>query len=179
MFPSRRPTPRLRDTAMLSGWVFADLLLALAVIFLASSNNSVAFNLHPARTPIVTPSPTPAPTQIPHLETTYQSITITVNTTALLNNDPQTVANFQQQMVEQPLLQHRRVGLAIVYGIANSVAPEQTSQANQISSTVIAILKGINNPIFAGTSYYHPVIDIDPTKDVNSVELDVFLFALS
>ncbi len=55
--------PRVRDTVLLSGWLFADLLLALAIIFLA---NTGGIQLKPIPTP--TPTVTPTPTPIPRLE---------------------------------------------------------------------------------------------------------------
>ncbi len=33
--------PRVHDTVLLSGWLFADLLLALAILFLAANTNGI------------------------------------------------------------------------------------------------------------------------------------------
>ncbi len=53
---------RHRDAFGLIGWLFADLLLVLAMLFLASS--TVARPVpSPSPTPTPTPSPTPAPTR--------------------------------------------------------------------------------------------------------------------
>lgn len=52
--PDRKP--RVRDTVFMSGWLFADLLLALAVIFLAA--NTIGIKIPPPPPPklIVTPT---------------------------------------------------------------------------------------------------------------------------
>lgn len=39
--------PRVRDTVLLSGWLFADLLLALAVLFMVADNSTIRFQAVP------------------------------------------------------------------------------------------------------------------------------------
>jgi len=53
--PPRHQPPRHRDAFALGGWLFADLLLALAVFFLAASPAGSS----PTPTPAPTPTPTP------------------------------------------------------------------------------------------------------------------------
>ncbi len=53
-------TPRHRDAFGLIGWLFADLTLALAVLFLASSTAA-----RPLPSPTPTPTATPTPTVVP------------------------------------------------------------------------------------------------------------------
>src|SRR5258708_13351439 len=48
--------PRVRDTVLLSGWLFADLLLALAVLFLVA--NTAGIKLKPVLPPILLVTPT-------------------------------------------------------------------------------------------------------------------------
>jgi hypothetical protein len=48
--------PRVRDTVLLSGWLFADLLLALAVLFLVA--NTAGIKLAPVLPPTLIVSPT-------------------------------------------------------------------------------------------------------------------------
>ncbi len=48
--------PRVRDTVLLSGWLFADLLLALAVLFLVA--NTAGIKLAPVLPPTLTVNPT-------------------------------------------------------------------------------------------------------------------------
>lgn len=60
-----KPASNVRDTVMLSGWLFADLLLGLMVIFLIASPGGQ--KLLPTPTPTLTPTQTPTttPTLIP------------------------------------------------------------------------------------------------------------------
>ena len=48
--------PRVRDTVLLSGWLFADLLLALAVLFLVA--NTAGIKLAPILPPTLIVNPT-------------------------------------------------------------------------------------------------------------------------
>lgn len=64
----RRALPNTQDLVWLSGWVFADLLLGLAIIFLAGTRGSSLLEiaaLTPSATPTIGPSPTPYPTYTP------------------------------------------------------------------------------------------------------------------
>ena len=62
----RRTFLGAQDLVWLSGWLFADLLLGLAVIFLASARGSSPLEIA-ALTPSLTPSPTrPGPTSTPY-----------------------------------------------------------------------------------------------------------------
>jgi hypothetical protein len=55
---SRQPDykPRVRDTVFMSGWLFADLLLALAVLFLAANTIGIKIPLPPPPKLAVTPT---------------------------------------------------------------------------------------------------------------------------
>lgn len=58
--------PRHRDAFGLAGWLFADLLLALTVLFLAASPPGVASVVAtPSPSPMATPTPRPTPTASP------------------------------------------------------------------------------------------------------------------
>src|SRR5713101_924278 len=48
--------PRVRDTVFMSGWLFADLLLALAVLFLAA--NTIGIKIPPPPPPKLVVTPT-------------------------------------------------------------------------------------------------------------------------
>jgi len=56
---NRLPKKRLQDTMVLSGWVFADLLLGLMMIFLVTARGA------PPSTPSIPPTDTPTPTPTP------------------------------------------------------------------------------------------------------------------
>jgi hypothetical protein len=174
----RKGRPRTQNTVLLSGWLFADLLLALAVIFMAA--NTVGIKPKPIPTPIPTviPSPTlsPSPTPLPRLEIkpyrfTYENIDFQ----GLLNNSPSAINDLEQRLRSEPILQGRRVGLAVAYG----GAPDDSTirQALNIAQTVYGVLAklGKTDPVFAQTVVYDPLYIFGPQP--TQVVVDVFLFA--
>jgi hypothetical protein len=170
---------RVHDTVMLSGWLFADLLLALAVIFLAA--NTVGIKPKPIPTPtprpIVSPTPTqtPTPTPEPRLDFAYHRITLTnVDFNGLLNNSSSAINDVEQQLRSQNVLHGRSVGLAIVYGGAPTDG--DITQAFAISDKVYAILRslGHSNFAFQRASYYDHLYVLG--NDPGTVVIDVFLF---
>lgn len=68
--PSRRQPNAVRDTTLLSGWLFADLLLGLMVVFLIASPGGEAAPT-PTPTPTITPTNTRTPTNTPSPTETY------------------------------------------------------------------------------------------------------------
>src|SRR6476660_9359800 len=97
-----------------AGWLFADLLLVLAMLFLAANT----MGIHPPPPVVhVTPTPTPSPTPkiLAQLDPKYVSVPISVSRAAFLKNDPAAI-----QLVEQTIFSHipkgRSVGLVIAYG---------------------------------------------------------------
>ena len=95
---------------MSAGWLFADLLLVLAMLFLAANT----LGIHP---PPPTPKPTPTvtPTQAPlaQLEQKYHEFPIYVDRQAFLANDPAAVSSVTQQIVSQAFLRGRSAGLIV------------------------------------------------------------------
>src|SRR5947208_2448124 len=111
--------PRMHDTVMLSGWLFADLLLALTIIFLSANTGGVKPKPTPTPIPtsIPTPTPTPTPTPAPSLDFTYQTITLdNIDYTGLLSDSQQVKDDLKQRIRGYSFLQGRSVGLAIAYG---------------------------------------------------------------
>lgn len=96
---------RGRDTMLLSGWLFADLLLGLMIIFLVSTPGSppvptptVTPSPTPTSTPTVTPSPSPLPTVTPS-PTPTSSPTVTPSPTPLptITPSPLPILSLNQQ----------------------------------------------------------------------------------
>src|SRR5271169_5669185 len=91
-----------------SGWLFADLLLALAMLFLVA--NTVVVPLKP--TPIPKPTPTksidevttPSPTPLPRLETQSHVLILHVDYVGLLKNSPGAIADVERQVRSQAFL---------------------------------------------------------------------------
>ena len=151
------------------GWLFADLLLALAVLFLLA--NTVGSPLKPM------PTPTQIPTQLPRLELTFHEFKINIDPNALLNDSQSTINAVKQQVRAQAFLQGRSAGLVIVYGGAPDTS--QIGQAQAIAGKVYNVLKMLGKEGFAFTraSYYDTLFSLYSTNTI--VILDVYLFANS
>lgn len=178
--PNRRP--RVRDTVLLGGWLFADLLLGLAVIFLAA--NTIGVKIIPTPTPTPTPTatpsptPTPKPTVLPRLELSAHEFTINIaDRNALLSNSQDAVNQVIHQVKAQPFLQGRNVGLVIAYGWATDDSQIATAQA--IANKIYSILGNLGqrgDPLFNRASFYKPLYVLG-TPNNNSAVIDVYLFA--
>ena len=169
-----RSRESLRKTYMGSiGWLFADLLLALAMLFLVA--NTISLPKSAIAKPKVTPTATSTPTAPPRLEPGFHRFTINFNSDNLLNNDPAEQNNIIQQVKSQGFLQNRSAGLVIVYGGAPTTG--QINTADTIANAIYGLLinLGKNDPRFARLSKYDPLYLLG--GDLNSATLDIFLFA--
>lgn len=174
--------PRVKDTIMLSGWLFADLLLALAILFLAANTVGAKPEPIPTPTPVVlapTPTftPTPMPTKEPRLDFSPQRITLTgIDYNGLLSGSQQAKDDVKQKLQGQSVLQGRSVGLTIVYGGAPDT--DSIRQAIDIANKVYAILKdlGNNGGAFQRSSYYDPLYTLGSANTPDIVTIDVYLF---
>ncbi len=167
-----------RNTILLSGWLFADLLLGLAVIFLVADHS--IFKEPPKITPTaqITPTPTVTPTPIPHLETAYVPIELTADTDGIDNNSADAINNLKDQIRGRNELKGRSVGLAIVYTGSPTTSDDDISRAQRISQKVMDnVLKSLasEGPVFQRAAYYDPLFYLH--KDKNLVLFHFYLFA--
>jgi len=164
---------RMRDTVLLSGWLFADLLLALAVIFLSANTVGVKPRVIP--TSIPTPTARPSPTPLPRLELSRYRITLTIDSNGLLNDSPSAINDLKQKIRGQAVLRGRTAGLVIVYGGAPDVA--QVTRAQTVVTKVISVLVSLGTAgfVFTRTSYYDPLYILN--GDANTTVIDIYLFA--
>lgn len=164
---------RMRDTVLLSGWLFADLLLALAVIFLSANTVGVKPRVIP--TSIPTPTARPSPTPLPRLELSRYRITLTIDSNGLLNDSPSAINDLKQKIRGQAVLRGRTAGLVIVYGGAPDVT--QVTRAQTVVTKVISVLVSLGNEgfVFTRTSYYDPLYILN--GDANTAVIDIYLFA--
>jgi hypothetical protein len=165
----------IRDMTILGGWLFADLLLALMVIFMAAQP-PIPKPIPPTPTPTFTPAATPTPTQEPRLDFNFQRITLSgVDYNGILNNTPSAVNSMEQAINNHAVLNNRSVGLVIVYDGAPSDPDIQEAQT--IGQAVIdKVLKvmGRQGPLFQRASYYNPIYLLG--ADHGTVVLDIYLF---
>ncbi len=157
-----------RSFNLSAGWLFADLLLALAMLFLAA--NTIAIK------PTLKATPTAAPTTLPRLELNYHTLVLNVDSNGLLNNSQSAIDNVKQQV--RHLLspyKNRRAGLVLAYGGAPTDNDIRT--ALKVAGKVEDILKTFEqeNFVFVKTVYHEPYHNLGVSLD--NVTLEVYLFA--
>lgn len=173
-----RNQPHMRNTVLLTGWLFADLLLALFVIFLAASTLGVKL-YKPSPTPTVRVTPTvvsPTPTSIPHLELHAHRFKYPgIDYQGLLNDSPSAINDLKQRLRHESVLHGRRAGLAIAYDGAPN--PNDVTIAQNVDAKVYNVLASLGNEsfVFIKTSYYDPLVLLYAPYD--TITIDVFLFA--
>jgi hypothetical protein len=153
-----------------AGWLFADLLLALAMLFLIA--NTVSLPKPPI---ILKPKPDPTAIPPPRLEQNYHRFSITIDPNRLSSQDPGERDAVIQQIKVQTFLQNRNAGLVIVYGGAPTTSDIPTAQGS--ANTIYDILIGLgkHDPTFARVVRYDPLYLLGYSK--TAATLDIFLFA--
>jgi hypothetical protein len=161
---------RGRSTFSIAGWLFADLLLALMMIFLVAS--TVGVYIPPAP---IHPPPTPTPPVPPRLELKFHRFSINIDPSSLLNGTPSEIDNIKSQVRAQTFLKGRSVGIVIVYGGAPGDSSIPT--ALNIASNVYEVLATLGREGFAFTraSHYDPLYVFG--DNLSLVTIDVYLFA--
>ena len=165
--------PRLtRDMTILGGWLFADLLLGLVVIFMAAQP---PFPKPLIPTVVVSPRATATPQAIARLEQEAHRFPVYVDRARFLTNDPAAVNSVKQQIVDQPFLRGRSAGLIVAFGTASSdCAAEGAYTVSQKVYDLVSQL-GKSNPTFQNTIHYDKLCNI--RSNVNQITIDIFLFA--
>jgi hypothetical protein len=165
------------------GWLFADLLFALAMLFLLSNTLGMAPIPTPTPKPVVTsiiPTPTPTTGGI-LLEKQRVELTLAVNNPyALSQGDPQAKADLAQeisQQLTQKGLQNRRAGLSIVYGGAGN--DSQISEALAIAAQVYNVLDDLGNQkfVFCQALHYDALYVLG--SNLQTVKIDIYFFISS
>jgi hypothetical protein len=161
------------------GWLFADLLLAVAMLFLVA--NTVG--IQPPK-----PTPTPIPTRVlttptvtpePRLELTRHRLHLNVDPTGLLNNSPGVIRLVEQQFTRQPflgVLQGRCVGFVVVLGGAlNGDANIAVEVAGQVYKILDRLARDGYSSAFKMAAHYDALFSgfYPPTN----VTVDLYLFS--
>jgi hypothetical protein len=158
------------------GWLFADLMFALAMAFLVATTVG-----QPPREPVAeettaspspSPSPSPTRTQDPVLELEPVEIKMDVDWTGLLNGEAAAKNALAQKIRSNPGLKGRRAGLVLTFGGASG---GQDERAITIANRVADVLRALGKQgfVFRGT-VYRPFLDngAPPTQ----LKVDVYLF---
>ncbi|HEY3992091.1 MAG TPA: hypothetical protein VGM01_04335 [Ktedonobacteraceae bacterium] len=157
--------------SMSAGWLFADLLLVLAMLFLAANT----MGIHPPP-PVVHATPTPTPQKVlAQLEQHDHEFTVYVSRDAFLKNDPAAINSVKRQISGQSFLQGRSAGLIVAYGTASSNCTSEG--AYTVSQDVYNVVQhlGQSNPTFSKIVDYSQLCNI--RDNVNQITIDIFLFA--
>ena len=171
-----------------TGWLFADLLLALTILFLVANT----FGQRPPPPPVcktppaqpttacVTPTPTatltPTPTpQPPPLNLQYHPVTLTdVDYVRLQNGDQGEISHLEDEVRQYPGLAGRQAGLVITFGGSSGTGNQDfgTGVAEAFDHDVLKAL-GMQGFVFLNTVYreFH-----DLNAPPSTIEADVYLF---
>lgn len=159
-----------------TGWLFADLMVALAMVFLVAT---VGFRTPPAK-PKPVPSPTPVKTHapkkpIPALE--LQPVKVTVSNldyNGLLNNSSGAVNSVRNAILKTHRLDARKAGLVLLFGGAGP-SDSQEAIARRLDAKVQSILTGQSgkNGLFQGAVFV-PYSDAGGTQ--STFQMSIYLF---
>jgi hypothetical protein len=154
-----------------AGWLFADLLLALAMLFLVA--NTIPLPALAIAHPLIKSETKPA--TIPHLEQTYHRFSITVDPILVMNKNVGERNSIVRKILAQSFLRNRSAGLVIVYDGAPTT--NDIANATAVATTIYNILTalGKQNATFARIAKYDPLYLLG--DDAATVKLDIFLFA--
>jgi hypothetical protein len=162
-----------------AGWLFADLMVVIAMAFLVANTFGGVPPKSPAKVkptphPTATPTPTAAPTPVQALDLNYVCILLQVNPQTLIAGSASETASVRQQIMSNPQLTSRHAGLVLLFG-GDSDYPLGVTQAKQMDSAVVGILNqlGNHNFVFYDTVYRN-FLGLNDAPD--TVELDVYLF---
>ena len=164
-----------RDMSILGGWLFADLVVALMIIFLAAQS-AFPKPVPEKPTPTLTPTLAPTPTPVPRLDFNPLRFELDdVDYQGVLNNTPAAVQHIEQFIDSRSTLQNRVSGLVIIYdgALNDSDIPTAQSVVNAIINNVLKSM-GRRELLFKYASYYSPLFRLG--DDHNIVIFDIYLF---
>jgi hypothetical protein len=167
------------------GWLFADLMFALAIAFLVATTvgqppRPVALrptpspSASPTPSPSATPSPSPSSTQEPVLELMPVEMTLPVDWVGLLNGNRSASDGLQRQIRGDQRLFGRRAGLVLTFGGAQGVSyATAINIANRADDAMTAL--GATGFVFQGT-VYRPFLGLNAPP--GTLVVDIYLFKL-
>ena len=131
-----------------TGWLFADLMLAIAMAFLvATTVGTTSPPKPPAPSPSASKSPTVKKPQ-PALDLKYVTINLKINPAGLLSGSSSAISAIRQQVRGSPGLSSRRAGLVLLFGGDPQDNPASYKQAQDLDMAVWKILQGLGQENF-------------------------------
>lgn len=172
------------------GWLFADLLLALAMLFLIANTVAPPSKAKSTRTPTPTmkPEPTPSPTpsspsNILILEPMKVMLRIDgLNPDSLNTGDSGAMSDLESKIRTKVIslhLQKRRAGIAIVYAGANSLDANEVNRATSVAGQVYKVLDmlGQHKFVFCHTVHFDALFSTNIPN--STIIIDVYFFSVS
>jgi hypothetical protein len=162
-----------------AGWLFAELLLGIAMVFLISSPGAPT-TPPPTPTPTTPRPPTPTPTPQPLLDLQVQTIILSgVNTNGLVNGDASAVSTFQASVLSK--LSQNGIGRQC----AGLVLPYVGQNGNNNYITVGHSIKGALQALGSGASgggaffkvsrYHEPLLLVGQSN--SDIKLEIYLYS--
>lgn len=169
----------------MSGWLFADMLLVLAIVALGAmlaSKESVAdyvasvspsasptpTSTSPSPSPSPSTSPKPKPTAAPGLNKDPSSFTLVFSTSRLLSRDPSTIANVREQIKRKTEgFKNRRAGFVLTFG-----GDGNSGTATRVAQIVNAQLVAVRPQLFKGAV----LRDFINLSGNNQADVEVYLY---
>lgn len=178
---NRRMTDDLRGSFMASvGWLFADLLLVLTMLFLVSNAFRFQTPLSPSPTPSTPPTPNPL-ANVLILEPNRVTLTLTnIDPDKLSAGKQDAITDLKRKIREQIIqkgLQYRRAGIEIAYGGADNF--DQEDRGVSVATEVYNVLDmlGQERFVFCHTLHYDSLFTRLHPHD--TVVIDLYLFSPS
>ncbi len=183
----RRRSSRLRNTLIFAatGWLFADLFIALAMGFLVANTVGQPLRIIPP-TPTTTPLPLATATPKPALALTPITILVTgFDPQGVASGDPTAIANAQNLVKaaihQTPKLAGKTAGIVLTFGSAPTAT--DTGIALQIAqnfNTMVMPQIGLQGLLFLNTpqskTQYRDFFNLGLRYPQNQVQLDIYVF---
>jgi hypothetical protein len=178
---SRRRTDQLGNSGHSlfgsTGWLFADLMLAIAMAFLVATTVGTT---PPPQKPHHQPAPKHPVAKKPEaaLDLNYVNIPMTVDPGGLLSGSPAAIAAVRSKILGNQRLRSRRAGLVLLFGGDPQNSPDSYKQAQELDRAVWKILQGLGQDNFVfQVAVPRDFVNIDtPTT---SFQLNIYLFKTS
>lgn len=161
-----------------TGWLFADLMVALTMVFLVATTVGFPALTKPAgahrsahHKSQALKKPEPA------LELHPVTVPINLDYNGLLSNSQGAVNSVLKSVLDDPRLKSREAGLILLFGGAG---PDDSNEgtALEIDSKVQAILSSLNKKsVLFQVAVYRPFLN--PHEEPSSFHMDIYLFKTS
>lgn len=165
-------------TLFSAGWLFADLLLALMMLFLAS--NASAISQKPKPTPMLVTPPTiiTVTPQKPPLAANYFPADLHFNFTNVYSGDSNALQGVRNQILnELSKFLQCKAGLVLIFVSVDSTDDaNQVGQADKAAGNIVSTMKelGKNNLIFDEAQYHPPGTN---HNGFGNAQIQVYFFA--